>query len=395
MIKSPKNLSKKSIALSNKLRQSAQNSRLKKVNFSKYTSTIIVGLIAGIIGGLVAIYTVNDYFSLTRDRSRQVVLEESSAIIDVANKIGPSVVSIQTERNRVNFFGQSVNESSAASGIVITADGLILTNKHVIPENTDKITVLTSDNQEFKNAKVLARDPLNDIAYIKVDGNDLTPAELGDSDQVVVGQRVIAIGNALGEFENTVTSGIISGTGRPVTASAGQAEAEVLNDLFQTDAAINPGNSGGPLVNIDGQVIGLNTAVAGDAENIGFAIPINQAKQGIASIQKTGKLEKPYMGVRFVSIDSNIANQRDLPVNEGALLVSGQSGPAVIKGSPADKAGLREGDIITEVNGEAVTKKRSLVTITSRYEVGQQVHLRVIRGQDHLEITLTLEALPN
>lgn len=365
---------------------------LSKLDINRWSITVIASLVAGIIGGLIGIFAVNDYFSLTGDRSRQVVLEESSAIIDVAKKVGPSVVSIVTQSNQVSLFGQQVTQSAAGSGIIISDEGLILTNKHVIGEGTNTITVITSDNRQFKNAKVLARDPLNDIAYIKVEASDLKPADLGDSDQVVVGQKAIAIGNALGELENTVTSGIISGTGRPV--AAGQAEQELLSDLFQTDAAINPGNSGGPLVNIDGQVIGVNTAVAGGAENIGFAIPINQVKPGISSIQKTGKLEKPYLGVRFISITNNLAEERNLPVNEGALIVSGRGTPAVIPDSPAAKAGLSEGDIIIEVNGEAITHKRSLVTLIGRYEVGAEVRLTIMRHGERMEVTAKLEALP-
>ncbi|MBI4100861.1 trypsin-like peptidase domain-containing protein [Candidatus Microgenomates bacterium] len=354
---------------------------------------LVVSLVGGIIGGLIGIFFVNDYFSLSRDRARQVVLEESSAIIDVAKKVGPSVVSIVTEQRQVDVFGRSSTESGAGSGIIIRGDGLILTNKHVVPEGVNKITVLTNDNKELE-AQVLARDPFNDLAYLQVQATDLAAAELGDSDQVVVGQRVIAIGNALGEFENTVTSGIISGIGRPVTATTGISEAERLQDLFQTDAAINPGNSGGPLVNIHGQVVGINTAIAGGAENIGFAIPINQAKAGIASIEKTGKLEKPYLGVRYVDINNEIAKANNLPVKEGALISSDEGSTAILPNSPAAKAGLKEGDIITKVNGEQITKSKSLVTLIGKFQVGDEISFTILRDGKSQEVKATLEALP-
>ncbi len=355
---------------------------------------LVVGLIGGMIGGIIAIYAINDYFSLVTDRSRQVVLEESSAIIDVASELGPSVVSIVTEEARLDLFGRTTSqEVGAGSGIIISSSGLILTNKHVVGENPTKITVFTSDNREFADATVIARDPFNDLAYIKINATDLKPSVLGDSDQVVVGQRVVAIGNALGELDNTVTSGIISGLGRPVIAE-GATEAERLQDLFQTDAAINPGNSGGPLVNIEGKVIAINTAVAGDGENIGFAIPINQAKPGIASIERTGRLEKAYIGVRYVNIDRDIAKDNDLAVDQGAYVIGNQGQPAILSGSPAAKAGLQEKDIITKVNDEDITRRRSLATLINKFQAGETIRLTILRSGQESEVSVTLEVLP-
>lgn len=355
---------------------------------------LIVALIGGIVGGVVGIFFVNDYFSLSKDRSRQVVLEESSAIIEVANKLKPSVVSIVTESPQLDFFGQvSGTQSGAGTGIIIREDGLILTNKHVIPEGSTKITVVGSDGQAYEGS-VLARDPFNDIAYVKINGSGFVPAELGDSDQVVVGQKVVAIGNALGEFDNTVTSGIISGIGRPVTAGDATTEVERLQDLFQTDAAINPGNSGGPLVDINAKVIGMNTAIADNAENIGFAIPINQAKAGIASVESTGKLVKPYLGVRYVSITKEYAKANNLPVDQGAYIISSDGQPAIIEGSPAAKAGLKEKDIITRVNGQDVTKTSSLVTLIGKYQVGDEITLTILRDGQPQEIKARLEEIP-
>lgn len=356
--------------------------------------TLLVGLVGGLIGGIMAIFGVNDYFSLSTDRSREVILQESSAIIDVVNRVGPSVVNVVTSEDAVDIDGEIHEvELGAGSGIIIKSDGLILTNKHVV-EDGAHISVTLADGREFKDATVVGRDPLNDIAFIKINAKDLPVADLGDSDQVVVGQRVVAIGNALGEFDHTVTSGIISGVGRPVTTEDGFTEAERLKDVLQTDAAINPGNSGGPLVDVEGRVIGINTAVAGGAENIGFAIPVNQAKAGITSIERTGKLQKAYLGVRYLDINPELVKQLDLKLNEGALLTSSGDSPAVLPGTPAAAAGLAEGDIITKVNGEAVTHKRSFATLIGKYLPGDKMRLNVRRGDQDIEIEVTLATLP-
>ena len=359
-----------------------------------WAKPLLMGVVGGLIGGAMAIFAINDYFSLGLDRSRQVVLQESSAIIDVAQKLEASVVSIITEETQTDLFGRPTAQAvGAGSGIIIRSDGLILTNKHVVGDVATKLTVITNDEREFTDAVVLARDPFNDLAYVKINAGDLKAAELGDSDQVVVGQRVVAIGNVLGELDNTVTSGIISGLGRPVVA-AGATEAERLADLFQTDAAINPGNSGGPLVNIEGKVIGINTAVAGEGENIGFAIPVNQAKPGIASIERSGKLEKPYIGVRYISIDRDIAKDNNLPVNQGAYIISGTGQHAILPNSPAARAGLAERDIITKLNGEEITRRRSLASLIGKFQAGETIRLTILRGGQEQEISVTLEVLP-
>lgn len=358
---------------------------------------LLVGFIGGILGGVLGVYILNRYNSTAvSHKNQQVVLQESSAIIDVAKKLSPSVVSITTEQNAVDLFGRQASQNSDGTGIIIRGDGLILTNKHVIPDGVDKITVVTSDNKRYEG-KVLARDPQLDLAYLKIEASGLRAAELGDSDQVETGQRVVAIGNALGEFENTVTSGIISGTGRPVVAGDRNATAstsENLQDLLQTDAAINPGNSGGPLVNVEGQVIGVNTAIAGDAQNIGFAIPINQAKPDIASIESSGKLSKPYVGVHYVGLTADIAKSHNLSLSDGAYLISSAGVPAVLPNTPAAKAGLKEGDVITKVNDDKVDSKHSLSTLIGKYKVGDSVKLTIIRDDKEQQVSLTLAELP-
>ena len=356
---------------------------------------LVVGFIGGIAGGLIGILAINDYFSLTSNKGRQYVLEESSAIISVAQELAPSVVNIRTETDVVDIFGQvhSVNKG-AGTGIIVNKDGLILTNKHVVPEPLDRLEIVLNDGTVLKEVKILARDPLIDAAYLQVKKDKLLKAaELGDSDQVVVGQKVIAIGNALGEFSNTVTTGIISGIGRPILAG-GSSDAERIQDLLQTDAAINPGNSGGPLVDIEGRVIGVNTAVAGGGENIGFAIPINQIRAGIESVTQTGRLSKPYIGVRYIPITPEFAEANNLEVSSGAYITGGSNQPAIIPKSPAENAGLKEADIITKINGEEINKNRSLLTLVGKHRVGETIQVTIIRGKDEKEIEITLEELP-
>lgn len=356
---------------------------------------ILVSFVSGVVGGMFGIFFVNNYFSLTKNRSQRVVLEENSAIVEVAKKLEPSVVSITTETTGENFFGQSDTSGGAGTGIIIRDDGLILTNKHVVPEGSSNVTVTLNDGKKFENAQVLARDPQLDLAFVKVNAKGLKAAELGDSDQVVVGQKVIAIGNALGEFENTVTAGIISGLGRPISAGGGSSEVEQLQDLLQTDAAINPGNSGGPLVNIEGQVIGINTAIADSAENIGFAIPINQAKAGITSIEDTGKLAKPFLGVRYISLNKELAQANKLSSDTGAWIKGDDANPGIMPDSPAAKSGLKEGDIITKVDGEEINENRSLSTLISKHKVGDEVKLTIIRNGKTVTLTAKLEQLPS
>lgn len=355
---------------------------------------IILSFAGGVIGGLLGLTVLNELSPLLGLNKREVVLQESSVIVDVVNEVAPSVVSITAEGATLGAFGLSQNNASAGTGIIISADGLIITNKHLLPDNPTQITVVTADGTEHQAVEVVAIDPFNDLAYLRIDADNLTPADLGDSDQVVVGQKVIAIGNALGEFRNTVTSGIVSGLGRPVLATSGASDVDRLDDLFQTDAAINPGNSGGPLVNIEGQVIGINTAVAGGAENIGFAIPINQAKAGITSIRENGRLIKPYLGVRYVMLTPEIAAANSLSVEEGAYVTGSSGAPAVLKDSPAADAGIQSGDVITLVNDDAVTLKQSLVTLINKYQVGDTVQVTVVRGEETLTLDVTLEELP-
>ncbi len=280
----------------------------------------------------------------------------------------------------------------SGSDFLVSKDGLVVTNKHVVLDADAEYTVITSDGEEH-SAKVLARDPMHDIAVLKVDGNDFPSLDLGDSDQVKVGQTVIAIGNPLGEFANSVTRGIISGVKREVSAGSAFGQSEQLSDIFQTDAAINPGNSGGPLFNLSGEVVGVNVAMAQGAENIAFALPINQVKRIVEQVQKTGKISTPYIGVRYLILNEAIAKENNLPLDHGALVIRGEKMTdfAVIPGSPADKAGIVENDILLSIDGTKIDEKHQLANLISEKSVGDEVTLEVWHKGETKKVQVKLE----
>ena len=314
------------------------------------------------------------------------------SIADIANKVSKSVVSIVTSTKGINLFGQSTDSQAAGTGIIATADGYIITNKHVI-NGAHKVTVILDDGTTHEDVEVVATDPLNDVAFLKIkDASGLAPATLGDSKTISVGQQVIAIGNALGEYQNTVTAGIISGTGRSVTASDGNgSNVETLSDMIQTDAAINSGNSGGPLVNAAGEVIGINTATSATAENMGFAIPISSVKGMLNQLTEIGSAKRTYLGVYAVAITPEAAKEYNLPVSTGAYLYSPSSYSAIVKDSPAAKAGLKDKDIVTAINGVKVGAAGSLADLVSEYKPGDNVQLTVIREGKEMTVNVTLE----
>ena len=367
---------------------------------------IIFGFMAGVGGAYVSIrYWPDRTTSLDTDSAQQrIVSSQSELISDIAETVGPSVVSITVESQQslsgfeIFYWGSdSTTTESAGTGIILSSDGIVITNRHVVAGDDVNISIVTNDGDVYDDVEVLAIDsrPNYDIAFLKINNiSDLIPARLGDSAAMQIGDLVIAIGYALGEFENTVTSGIISGLGRPITASDSGGSSESLTNLFQTDAAINPGNSGGPLLNSSGEVIGINTAVASDAENIGFSIPINDIKQQIVSILTSGKLEIPYLGVNYIILTEAVQEYYDLPVSEGAWLKSSGAQQAVINNSPADKAGLKEGDIITRINDESLTADNQLSPIISKYKIGDTLSIVYLRGQDEKTTQATLEIAP-
>lgn len=318
---------------------------------------------------------------------------DSSSIESVAKKLAPSVVSIigTAQSRSIYFYGYGTQTASAGTGVIVTADGYILTNKHVV-EDSSNIQVILADGTTYENVKVAATDPLNDIAYLKISNvSDLTPAELGDSKTLNIGQEVIAIGNALGQFDGTVTRGIVSGVNRTVTAGSERAlQTETLTDMIQTDAAINSGNSGGPLVNAKGQVIGINTAVA-DANGIGFAIPISATKGMLKSLSSGGKASRAILGVNYVSLTPAIAKENDLSVKVGAW-ISAKNGNSIKSGSAAAKAGLKDNDIIVAVNGIKVGSAGSVASLVSEYSAGETVKLTVLRNDQEIELSAILDA---
>ncbi len=371
-------------------------SRRKGSKTAKYAALIFLLLAgcftAGLGGGYVATQLGLSPTTIDRNSATDgnaVVSKQERDISSVASKVGPSVVSITTKGQQSSPY-TTQSQEGAGTGIIISSDGYILTNKHVVSGST-QLSVITSDGTEYDNVRLIGTDPLNDLAFLKINGVDnLKPATLGDSSSIRIGQSVVAIGNSLGEFQNTVTSGIISGTGRPISAQEGDS-VESLTDLIQTDAAINPGNSGGPLTNLSGQVIGINTAVAQDAQSIGFAIPINSAKGIIKTLLKTGKIERVYLGLSYITITPEAARKYNLPVKQGAYITNGQGGPSVMSGSSAEKAGIKDKDIITKVGDLEVGDHGSLASLISEYAVGDTVQLTVLRGGKTMTVNIVLQ----
>jgi serine protease Do len=349
----------------------------------------------------------------TKDGEKIVnVITEEQRVVDVVRRVSPAVVSIiatkdlpKVEQCMVSPFGEDDalgqffpdfrvpalcqkgtqrQQISAGSGFIVRDNGLIVSNRHVVQDTAADYTVIANDGKKY-TAKVLARDPLQDVAILKVDAKGLPTIALGDSSSAQLGQKVIAIGNALGEFQNTISVGIVSGLSRTIVASGFE-----LRQLIQTDAAINPGNSGGPLINLSGEVVGVNTAVASGAENIGFALPINIVKKDIADVEKIGRISYPFLGVRYVMLDADVAKARKLSITQGALVSSDDNSPAVTTGSPADKAGIKPDDIIIEFGGEKPTVADPLAELIQKHKVGETISVKFIRDGKEQTVQLAL-----
>jgi S1-C subfamily serine protease len=332
-------------------------------------------------------------FGAVKDDGNTLVTENEQTISAVAEEVSPSVVSIVTSGES---FRRGYIEQAAGTGIVVSKNGYIMTNKHVVA-GASTARVVTADGTTYSDVKIVGSDPLNDLAFLKIpNAKNLKPAILGDSKTVRIGQGVIAIGNALGQYQNTVTSGIISGLGRPVIAAsdARGTNAESLNDLIQTDAAINSGNSGGPLLNLKGQVIGVNTAVASDAQSIGFAIPIGATKGILKHLIETGKVERAIIGVQYLSITPEVKKEYNLPVSQGDYIVA-TSGSAVQTNGPAANAGIKDKDIITKVNGVEIGPGRSIASLVGEFQPGDKVKLTVLRDGKTRDIQVTLGSYGN
>lgn len=391
-------------------------------------------LMGGITGGVVGLYTAASISGnaavapqIVRvpanvnapDKNDAAVVGEDISLSAMVKKVTPAVVSIVITKevpvispNDFFNFGpfsfdmgngnqdgdtkapKQKQEVGGGSGFVISPDGLIATNRHVVEDANATYTVVLSDGSKH-DAKVLARDTSIDLALIKIDGKNLPTLALGDSDTLQLGDTVVAIGNALGEFSNSVTRGIVSGINRKITAGS-MTGSEVIDQAIQTDAAINPGNSGGPLLNLAGQVIGVNTAVSQQGQSVGFAIPINIAKQSIDSVKKFGRIIRPYLGVRYVILNADIAKQNQLPFSYGALVSrgSGAGQVAIIPGSPADKAGIMENDIILEADGVKIDEEHTLVSVIVKKKVGDTISFKVYHKGDTKTVTVNLAEAP-
>ena len=297
---------------------------------------------------------------------------------------------------RQEIEGFERQQVGSGSGFFVSEDGLIVTNRHVVSSSDASYSAVTSDGTTYE-LEVVGRDPFLDIAVLRVQNATTSfPAlEFGDSDNLAPGQSVIAIGNALGEFENSVSVGVVSGLGRSVVAGGLTGDIQRLEQVIQTDAAINPGNSGGPLLNLEGEVVGVNVAIAQASENISFALPSNLVAEVVGSVEEYGEIVRPFLGVRFVPINDAIVARRDLPVSDGALVVSGPSDQAITPGSPAEQAGIQEGDIITAFGGQELTSENNLGTLIRNFEVGETVQVELLRDGEQITVEATLQRAPD
>jgi serine protease Do len=392
----------------------------------------IIAVVFGSVAGFAVVDVRNGGGVFGREGSRaaddatyaalvEAARSEEARRIEVVARAVPAVVSIIAEKDVPNleridadpfangffdeFFGDGSGiaapeyrengtrrrEIGAGTGFFVAADGLIVTNKHVVLDEDAEYAVITNDGERHA-ANVLARDPSNDLAILKIEGESFPFIALAD-EAPKVGQSVIAVGYALGQFSNSVSAGIVSGLSRSIRASDGSGlNAEDLYDVIQTDAAINPGNSGGPLLDIDGKAIGVSVAVVQGSENIGFALPSTDVRHVVESVQRTGRISRPFIGVRYVIIDAKMAEKNQLPYDHGALIVRGdtQGDLAVIPGSPADLAGIVENDIILEVGGERVTSEHPLALLVRRHDVGDKVSVLVYHKGEELTKELDL-----
>ncbi len=320
-----------------------------------------------------------------------IFIDESSATIAVAAKVSPAVVRI-TVTGAAGSTNGVIPATGVGSGVIFDSNGWILTNRHVV-EGGEKFDIELKDGRVL-SGRVYGIDTLTDLAIVKVEATGLPSAAIGESDALRVGQLVIAIGSPLGTYSNSVTSGIVSAKGRSITTNGNQS----LTNLIQTDAAINPGNSGGPLLDAGGNVIGINTAIASNSNGIGFAIPIDIARPIMAQAVAGQPLSRPYMGIRFVSITRQLADDQKLPVRAGALVGGrddqGNPTTGVEDGTPAARAGIKDGDIIVSINGKPIDEEHPLDATLAQSSPGDTVKVDVLRDGQHMMIDVTLGTRP-
>ena len=399
----------------------SNNGGVKRLGNGLIISIILISLLSGLLAGAAGTYLVAKNIGLTgkvsSQTSKNIVVNEDSAIVDVVKKASPAVVSIivsaDVSQNQNSAFSNpfffdpfsqnrpqtpsnsntpNFQQIAAGSGFFISSDGLILTNKHVTSAAQNaKFSVVTSDGKQY-DANVVAQDPINDIALIKIKISNAPTLNFADSNSIEIGQRVIAIGNSLGQYTNTVTTGVVSGIGRNITAGDEQTS-EQLEGVIQTDAAINPGNSGGPLLDVGGDVIGMNTAIDQQGQLVGFAIPSDDVQKDLASYQKLGKIVKPFLGVEYIQLNAQIKQQYNLATDNGAWVTNQPNNdgtPAVVPGSAADKAGIKENDIITALNGKKLDQNTTLAGLIKDFDPGQTMDLQVLRNGKTIDLKVTL-----
>lgn len=372
-----------------------QQFKLPKLDVSMLVVAAALGVVvaAGLyqiqIRGLLPNFKAVEIPKPSQQETRTIIQEEN-AVISAVEKTSSSVVAIGVTRRVVNPFDPFAiprsEDSTIGTGFVVSGKGIIVTNKHVVSKVGGGYSVVTKDGQKYDVQRIY-RDPLLDMAIVQINASNLTPLELGDSSRLKVGQTVIAIGNALGRFTNTVTTGVVSGLGRRVVAGDPfSGSAESLDNLIQTDAAINPGNSGGPLLNSAGQVIGVNVATTEGAQNIGFAIPINSVQEIVDEFVKKGSVTRPFLGIKYRFISRDLAILNEVP--QGAYIQE------VLAGGPAEKAGIKSGDIITKVNGESINSEDKISKVISSGTIGARLDLTIWRDNKELKMIAILEELP-
>lgn len=417
-------------------------------NFSKkrmnQSSSFLTSVVAGAVAGVIATLLVMQSPQMLQKINKGGITQPSgapqssfvptdsheAAVVNVVQESKPAVVSIiitkdvpvlqqfngNTAPNTLNpfggFFGNGMSpfqfqvpqyqqkgtqkqEIGGGSGFLVSADGYIVTNKHVVAQSDAEYTVFTNDGKKY-DAKVAATDPANDVAILKIEGSNFPYLAFGDSSTIEVGQSAIAIGNSLGEFRNTVSVGVVSGLARSITADNGLGQAEQLEEVIQTDAAINPGNSGGPLLGLNGKVLGVNVAVALGSQNIGFALPSNSVASAVDQVKSGGKISRPFLGVRYTVITPVVKANNKLSVDYGVIVVRGETAQdlAVTPGSAADKAGIVEGDIILEADGVKIDDTHSLAQIVAKKKVGNTITLKVLHKGEEKTVNATLQEIP-
>lgn len=368
----------------------------------KIKSLLVFVFVILLIGGGVFVGLIVGKKIFTQDvlvQRKTEVVDEESVVTQVVERATPSVVTVSINKDVINnsidifrqMFGISQGqietkkiEQDIGTGFVISSDGLIVTNKHVVSDTTAKYKVIIGKDEMVEVVNIY-RDPTNDLAILKINKNNLTPVEMGDSDKLKVGQTVIAIGTALGEFRSTVTKGVISGLDRGITAGGFGIGTEKLEDVIQTDAAINSGNSGGPLFDSSGKVIGVNVAMSQNGQSIGFALPINLVKLSVNNFRNTGEFDRPYLGVAYQMISKEAALLNEVPA--GAYIQQ------IVSDSPAEKAGLKSGDIITEIDGKKIieAENTSIAGIVNRKKIGETIKIKYFRDKKEVEVEVKLE----